>query len=259
MPGILHHQAKSWGSRSLEERLRPARLLRLEPDELRAPTELITEGRAVDFLNERGRGLPAIFDVLVNRDVESFVAILQRIRGLFPSVQKLGLSNPGGATKAMEVWLAGGRRVTAEFMSEGLLYYLAFAALPYLSPTSAILIEEPENGLHPARIAEVMRVLREVSKTTQVLIATHSPLVINEMQPEEVTVVTRPSIEEGTRVTLIKDTPNFEQRSKVYALGELWLSYADGNLEAPLFREPEPLEDEGEEVEWKDLEGDETP
>ena len=67
-------------------------------------------------------------------------------------------------------------------MSEGLLYYLAFAALPHLEPVSLILIEEPENGLHPARIAEVMRILREISKTTQVLIATHSPLVVNELQ-----------------------------------------------------------------------------
>ncbi|EYE99981.1 Hypothetical protein CAP_1862 [Chondromyces apiculatus DSM 436] len=114
--------------------------------------------------------------------------------------------------------------------------YLAFAAIPYLEPASMLLIEEPENGLHPARIAEVMRVLREVSKTTQVLIATHSPLVVNEMQPEEVTVITR-TPETGTRATLIKDTPNFAKRSSVYALGELWLSYANGVDEAPLLDE----------------------
>jgi predicted ATPase len=86
-----------------------------------------------------------------------------------------------------------------------------------------LLVEEPENGLHPARISEVMKVLREVAKTTQVVIATHSPLVINELRSEEVSVLTRDAMS-GTTVRLIKDTPNFEERAKVYALGELWVS-----------------------------------
>ena len=55
------------------------------------------------------------------------------------------------------------------------------------------------------------------------------------MQPDEVSVLTR-TPEKGTSVRLLKDTPNFEQRSKVYALGELWLSYANGIDEAPLFK-----------------------
>jgi hypothetical protein len=63
--------------------------------------------------------------------------------------------------------------------------------------------------------------------------ATHSPLVVNEMQPEEVSVVTRTEAE-GTKITPIKDTANFAKRSSVYALGELWLSFADGVDEAPL-------------------------
>jgi predicted ATPase len=118
-------------------------------------------------------------------------------------------------------------------MSEGLLYYLAFAALGHLEQTAMLLIEEPENGLHPARIADVMRSLREVSKKTQVVIATHSPLVINELEGDEVSVVTR-SVEHGTQVRLLKDTKDFEERSKTYWLGELWLSYADGNEESAL-------------------------
>ena len=120
-------------------------------------------------------------------------------------------------------------------MSEGMLYYLAFAVLPYLDPTPLLLIEEPENGLHPTRIAEVLRILRAISEKTQVILATHSPLVINEMQPEEVTVVTR-SREHGTKATLMKDTANFAVRWKAYALGELWLSYANGEDEAPLLQ-----------------------
>ncbi len=88
----------------------------------------------------------------------------------------------------------------------------------------------------PARIADVMRVLRRISERVQVILATHSPFVINELQGDEVTVVTRPD-GQGTRVRRLCDTPNFEERSKVYALGELWVSYADGKNEEPLLAE----------------------
>lgn len=209
------------------------RLLRLDPDALRKPSQLIPKGQKVQLQDERGFGLPAIYDVILNQKVEAFLAIKKKMRELFPSIQSIGLDNISSSTKAIQIQLQSGEWVPAQFMSEGLLYYLAFAAIPYLDPAAVILVEEPENGLHPARIAEVMRVLREVSKTTQVLLATHSPLVINEMKPEEVSVVTRPP-EKGTQVTRIDKTPGFEDRAKVYALGELWLSYADGEYEKPL-------------------------
>jgi hypothetical protein len=32
----------------------------------------------------------------------------------------------------------------------------------------------------------------------------------------------------------MRQTRNFEERSKAYSLGELWLSYADGNTETEL-------------------------
>jgi predicted ATPase len=139
----------------------------------------------------------------------------------------------------LEAELDGGTHVQAADMSEGLLYCLAFLAMPYLAPTTTLILEEPENGLHPARIAEVIGMLRgQVDLTgVQVLIATHSPLVLNELKPEEVTVLTRSSVVEGTKATPINATPNFERRASVYSLGELWLAYCDGKDESPLFNE----------------------
>jgi len=210
-------------------------LLRLDPDFLRAARRLIPDGQPLRFADERGTGLPALYDALVVRDLPGYLNLNADLTRLFPDVKSIQLANPSDVTKAMGVKLRGDKFVPAELLSEGLLYYLAFAILPYLDPTPLLLIEEPENGLHPARIAEVMRILRVISEKTQIILATHSPLVVNELRAEEVTVVTR-SREQGTKATLMKDTPNFEERSKVYALGELWLSYANGEDEAPLLQ-----------------------
>jgi ABC-type uncharacterized transport system ATPase subunit len=229
-------------------------LLRLEPDALRMATNLIAEGQPLRLQNELGLGLPAVYDAIITRNLPAYSRISERLTELYPTVKSLSLKNPSQSTKAMGAQLRDGHWVGADFMSEGMLYYLAFAALPHLTPAAMILIEEPENGLHPARIREVMQVLREISKTTQVLLATHSPLVINELDPDEVTILTRKP-DEGTKGRLIKDTPNFAARSKVYALGELWVSYADGNFEDPLFREPEPAPPPGEPVEWSESDG----
>jgi predicted ATPase len=134
-----------------------------------------------------------------------------------------------------------GTRVPVEHLSEGFLYFLAFAALRHLDPPSLLLIEEPENGLHPARIREVVRVLRDLSRSgTQVLLTTHSPLLLNELQADEITVLTRPP--GGTRATRLSEVPRYRERAENDDLlpGEFWVNYCDGELEAPLL---EPVDE----------------
>jgi predicted ATPase len=73
--------------------------------------------------------------------------------------------------------LTDGRVLDARHVSEGLLYFLAFSVLEFLSPTPLLLLEEPENGLHPARIGQVMKALRDfhAATGTQIVLATHEP------------------------------------------------------------------------------------
>jgi predicted ATPase len=217
----------------LEGQIGPATLVRFDPDALREAAPLLPESEGIRFADERGQGLAAVYDAILNRDREAFQAIEKRALDLFPTMKGIGLSNMDGRRKAVMATLRDGTRISASEMSEGLLYFLGFAALQYCG-SSLLLVEEPENGLHPSRIRDVMEILRKISETAQVVIATHSPLVINEMKPEEVTVVTRD--ERGTNCVSIKATPGFVDRSKVYALGELWLSYANGKDEAPLLK-----------------------
>lgn len=219
-------------SQTMKPLIGRARFLRLDPDGMRKPTSLIPQGNALEY-GPRGEGLAAVYDALLSRRLPVFLEISKRFTELFPTAQAIQLTNPDHATKALGVELVDGRSIGADRLSEGMLYWLAFAVLPYLQPTPLILIEEPENGLHPARIGDVMGVLREISKTSQIILATHHPLVINELQADEVTIITR-TPERGTIATPLSRTKNFEQRSKVYALGELWLNYADGEFESDL-------------------------
>jgi predicted ATPase len=212
-------------------------LVRFDPDAMRAQTSLIVSGHPIT-LGERGDRLAAVYDAIRDRDNAVYTRISQSLTSHFSWVKVLGLRAMTPSEKVLALTLDDGAEVLANAMSEGILYFLGFAALSEIVRPSIFLVEEPENGLHPARIREVVKMLRDITedkeRPAQVLIATHSPLVVNELKPDEVSVVTR-TTEQGTKVTRIKDTPNFQERAKVYALGELWLTYADGVTEAPLF------------------------
>jgi predicted ATPase len=213
-------------------------LVRLDPDAMRQPCPLTRLDAPATFLAQRGLGLAGVLSAIYMRGEEEPIAhIRNEVKRLFPALTRVGPTSLANNTVELEAGLVDGTIVRASELSEGLLYYLAFFVLQYLESVQILLIEEPENGLHPTRIVDVVRVLRHLaeSRQIQVIMATHSPLVINELKPEEVSVVTRPNAEQGTIVTPISQTPNFEARSKVLNLGELWLSYADGKDEAPLF------------------------
>ncbi|WP_437960540.1 AAA family ATPase [Sorangium sp. So ce119] len=219
------HELAAW--------IAPASLLRLDPDALRRPCSLIPRNVRIGFRDERGYGLPGVLEAIRDRDEAGYLALRDRFLRMFPRVRSLHIPSISETEKSVEVTLHSGKPVPAALMSEGMLYFLAFLASSNADRAPVLLVEEPENGLHPSRIGEVMSVLREISTTTQVLIATHSPLVVNELSGSEVTVVVRDE-EQGSKGTLLEDTPGFEKRSKVYALGELWVSYANGTDEAPL-------------------------
>ncbi|WP_437667563.1 AAA family ATPase [Sorangium sp. So ce1182] len=219
------HELAAW--------IAPASLLRLDPDALRRPCSLIPRNTRIGFRDERGYGLPGVLEAIRDRDEAGYLALRDRFLRMFPRVRSLHIPSISETEKSIEVTLHSGKSVPAALMSEGMLYFLAFLASSYADRAPVLLVEEPENGLHPSRIGEVVSVLREISTTTQVLIATHSPLVVNELSGSEVTIVVRDE-EQGTKGTLLEETPGFEKRSKVYALGELWVSYANGTDEAPL-------------------------
>ena len=236
-PGILKEPTLSGpimdAVRALRSFITPATMVRFDPNALRRQARQLLAKEPIQFIDETGMGLASVYQAINSRDVDAFVAIRDKVKTLFPTVQNILVPSVEGSAVVLQARLADSTLVPAKALGEGLLYFLGYVALQYLAESKLFLVEEPENGLHPARIAEVMSILREISKTSQVIIATHSPLVVNELQGHEVSIVTRDPAK-GTQVKLLKDVPGFEEASKVYQPGEFWVSYCDGNQEEPL-------------------------
>lgn len=219
------------------------RALRLDPEALRRPSTLIPCAQPDAFFRDRGRGMAGLLGAILGRGDESFAKIRSEVQRLFPAVRRVGVNALDHSLVELEAELSDGSRVRASHISEGLLCLLSFLVLPHIEGVTMLLVQQPERCLHPSRIPDLMRLFRDLvdRKGIQVLIETHSPAIVNELRPEEVSVVTRPSLEEGTRVSALKDTPMFEERSRVYRLGELWVRHADGAGETALLA-PRPDE-----------------
>ncbi len=77
--------------------------------------------------------------------------------------------------------------ILAKLASDGTLKMLAYMTLLY-DPESPPLIgiEEPENHLHPRLLQELAEECREASSRAQLMVTTHSPLLVNGLRPDEV-------------------------------------------------------------------------
>jgi len=127
----------------------------------------------------------------------------------------------------------GGQLVPASQASDGTLLVLAYLAILYLpQPPRVLLVEEPENGVHPKRLRDVLGVLKELvheQSHTQVVLTTHSPYVVDLFSPEEVTLCTMQSNGE-VKTTRLSESPTVRQQIDVFTLGEIWTSEGDTAL-----------------------------
>lgn len=75
---------------------------------------------------------------------------------------------------------ANGLEAPSWILSDGTLRMLALTLLAFQPPESAVyLVEEPENGVHPKALEIILRSLSTVPEA-QMLLATHSPLVVQQ-------------------------------------------------------------------------------
>ena len=122
-------------------------------------------------------GLPVAIELRESRDSEERVYFVQNEPGLMFPVHQIGASS--GTLRILAL-------MTALFGEAG---------------SNLIGIEEPENHVHPAALSSFAEYLLKARERGQVLVTTHSPLLLDFLNDPEAVFVVRHSEEEGTRVT----------------------------------------------------------
>lgn len=114
--------------------------------------------------------------------------------------------------------------LTADQFSDGSIRFIALATLllqPEETMPNVIIIDEPELGLHPYAIAQLIEMIKDASLHAQILVATQSPALIDGFDVSDIAVIERDDIDQCTAVKNLS-SDKLSEWLEEYTLSELW-------------------------------------
>ncbi|MDY7576234.1 AAA family ATPase [Actimicrobium sp. CCI2.3] len=186
-------------------------LLQLESSSLRKPDDFSSKDR----VSENGEHLPATLHRLQKNQ-----EIANQLSNLLPEVKNVFVDiDEKRQLKTLYLETVNQIRHEARALSDGTLRFLALAIIgadAYAG--NLICLEEPENGIHPARIPAIVDLLYQMAVDTkericddnplrQIIINTHSPLVVQHIAAEDI-IVSQAYYKGGAALSVFKSVEN---------------------------------------------------
>lgn len=146
--------------------------------------------------------------------------LLEMLRALYEGIDDYEVVIEGGTVQVF--FQEGQRSIPATRLSDGTLRYLCLLAiLLHPQPPALVCIEEPELGLHPDILPGLAKLLKEASERCQLIVTTHSDMLVDAMtdMPEAVVICERIG---GSTSMKRLDADSLKPWLAKYRLGELW-------------------------------------
>jgi predicted ATPase len=173
-----------------------------------------------DLLEEDFSNLGLFLNRLKTRFPSTKKAILTGLKDLYDGIQDFDVLVEGGTVQVF--FTEGEFSIPATRLSDGTLRYLCLLAiLCDPEPPKLICIEEPELGLHPDILPKVADLLRKASERTQLIVTTHSDILVDAMTETPEVVVVCSKVDGETSMQRLKSA-DLAQWLKKYRLGQLW-------------------------------------
>lgn len=175
------------------------------------------------FLRPQAENLAAFLYWLQEKQPNHLRTIEDTVRQIAPFFDRFQLAPRRLDESRIRLeWLERGSDTyfNAAALSDGTLRFICLATL-LLQPElpAIVLLDEPELGLHPAAVALLASLLSSAATRTQVIAATQSVTLINQLAPEDVWTVDR---EDGQSVFRHLEAADLNAWVDGYSLGELW-------------------------------------
>ena len=172
-----------------------------------------------DMLEPDGSNLGLVLNRL-RREPPVKQRLLKALQALYSGIDDYDVQIEGGT---VQVFLHEGRfTIPATRLSDGTLRYLCLLAiLCHPSPPPLICIEEPELGLHPDVLPTLAALLKEAAERCQIIVTTHSDVLVDAMTDCPEAVLVAEKTENGTTLTRL-DATQLKPWLEKYRLGQLW-------------------------------------
>ncbi|TWT43652.1 hypothetical protein RAS1_00510 [Phycisphaerae bacterium RAS1] len=189
-----------------------------------------------EFMSDGGN-LPTLLDRFLRRDRRRFTQFVESARVQIAGLEDVNIRVPSPGQLAIDLSIDHGFDLDAGRASTGvrlMLFFVALSCHPALSPV--LLIEEPENGVHPQRLGEIMKVLRGItrgaadSKPAQVILTTHSPYLLDHINLDTDQVLVFRRNDDGSRTAEPADKDRLKEFLDEFMLGEIWYNQSEEGL-----------------------------
>ena len=174
-----------------------------------------------DMLEEDFSNLGLFLNRIKTRHPQASRAILDGLADLYYGISDFNVLIEGGTVQVF--FTEGDFVIPATRLSDGTLRYLCLLTiLCDPDPPPLICIEEPELGLHPDVLPKLADHLLEASNRTQLIVTTHSDVLVDAMsdQPEAVVVCEK---HHGSTEMSRLSADDLKVWLGKYRLGELWI------------------------------------
>jgi predicted ATPase len=195
----------------------------------------LTEGR--DRLAADASNLAAfLYHLHESGDSDQYDRLVDDARSFVPGLKDLHFVNVGGPDEAVALEIEEYRlpgRTKLSHASFGTIRALGLLALLYdPDPPLLTCVEEVDHGLHPYVFDRLTDRLREASARTQLIIATHSPALVNRLDPTELIVCERDPATGSSKIPAITrdEAEHVAASTDQLGLGELWFSGTLGGV-----------------------------
>jgi predicted ATPase len=187
----------------------------------KSPIRLPQAMRPAKLPGASGENLVSCLYDLRETDPDGFEMVENILSAAFPDFERLNFPPVAAGTMSM-TWTD--RNFPQPFyvheLSQGTLRFLWLVALLQSQTLTTItLLDEPEVSLHPELLRHLVYLMREASKHTQLIVATHSDRLIRFLDPSEILVC---DLEEGEAKMRWGETFKLDKWLEDYSLDQLW-------------------------------------
>lgn len=188
----------------------------------RAPVKMPQPMKPATLPGPDGGDLVPYLYYLRESDRDRFEIIMDSLSIAFPDFEELNFPPVAAGMLAM-TWKD--RKISKPIymneLSEGTLRFLWLVSLLHSPNLSTVtMIDEPEVSLHPELLSLLADVMRESSKRTQLIVATHSDRLIRFLKPAEVVVMDVD--DDGFASAAWADSMDIDRWLAEYSLDEVW-------------------------------------
>ncbi len=186
----------------------------------RHPVQINTFG---EFLYPNAENLAIVLYNLQSKHFQAYQEIIKNLKRVYERIERLVINLQQGTLQIYFEEKGLDSQVSATRLSDGTLRYLCLLAiLCHPEPPPLICIEEPENGLHPDILPTIAELLKEASQRTQLIVTTHSDILVSAFSDMPEAVLVCEKDEDGTHFKRL-EKDGLKEWLDEYSLGDLWL------------------------------------